>query len=127
MTDSASKQTPGAIDFHKRIRAIHYIASWVAFVALIFCSYQESAHTVAWFFSFCWGLLLTLWCREDAIVHAKPLPRLSMWVVFFFWPIAIPACTLRVYGLLYGVILIVLHAMIYAVASVLPAFFLIAE
>lgn len=105
----------------RRLRNGLYAISWVFFFLWIYRNYQGNADTAAVLVGLVWALCLTLWCRIDAILAERPLPTLSLWVVFLFWPIAVPICVIRIYGVLYGLLLVFLHLMIYAIAYAFPA------
>lgn len=124
MTDTSTQPISPASNLRGRIRTALYAMSWVFFISTVFLSYQEDALEAAWLTQIAWGLLLTMWCREDAILAQRPLPTMSLWLVFLFWPIAVPVCVLRIYGAIYGLLLVLLHVMIYAVAYATPAILL---
>jgi len=76
--------------------------------------YASGAQEAAEGFTLLLGTSFTLWAAADARYHCRPLPTLSLWVVFFFWPIAVPACVIRIYGWLAGSIYVVLHLILLA-------------
>lgn len=121
MTHASEEPVEPITNLRRRIRVALYVGSWLFFLIYLLLSYQFDAVETAWLSGIFWGLLLTMWCREDAIIAGRPLPTLSLWIVFLFWPIAVPLCVIRIYGVLYGLLLVFLHVMIYVIALAFPA------
>ena len=101
---------------HKR--AMFYAVSWFCFVLWLLSAAVPESNSASWLFGLGWGLTLVMWCREDAILAGRPLPTLSLWVVLLAWPVAVPACVVRIYGVLIGLLLTLLHVLIYAAVTI---------
>ncbi len=96
---------------HRRV--VLYLAAMLFALLLGTALVAGRAELFGWL-SLMLGGFFTLWARADARYHHKPLPTLSLWVVFLFWPIAVPACTVRVYGGLAGSVYVALHVVLLA-------------
>ena len=126
MNDEATQAGGEAGSKRKRLRDSLYVASWILYLPSTYLSVQPDFHSAAFLLGIAWIITLVMWCREDALLSKRPLPTLSLWLIFLIWPIGVPVCVIRLYGVFYGLLLIGLHLMIYAAVTFLAAFLFLA-
>lgn len=111
MPDDIHDEDPPHDARYRHSRVILYLTAMLIAVPTGIATVADETALMGWRM---WvlGAAFTLWAWADAHYHRRPLPTLSLWVVFMFWPFAVPACTIRVYGGLAGSIYVALHVVL---------------
>lgn len=94
---------------HPRI-AVYLLSILLAAVTGYAMAFSES-EAYSWL-GLVMGMSFAVWAAVDAKYQHRPLPTLSLWVVFLFWPIAVPVCVVRLYGWIAGLVYVVLHVLL---------------
>ncbi|MEZ5333657.1 MAG: hypothetical protein R2991_16855 [Thermoanaerobaculia bacterium] len=121
MPSTAAARPPGAANF-RSIRRF-YVLAWyglgmfagtrVALLPMVELNLDRALQL-------CLGLLATLLVLTDAKLVGRPLPHTSAWLIWWAWPIAVPACLLSRRGLR-GLLTLLLHGTGFLVTTLVGA------
>lgn len=117
MTTQADTAEPATLqpgEGHLRLRQNSaYFFGWFFTLLFIYAQLWPGSELNAWPVWIMAILSMTIWAHAHCKLADRPLPTMSLWLVFLVWPIAVPACVVRANGWRWGTMLVLLHAGIY--------------